>query len=70
LKFQVTVPSALARDAPPLTAGFLADDLAFFFALAFTARFLATGFFLAGFVLARFITFSPTADLKTARRHV
>src|SRR6187431_1471616 len=65
LKFQVTVPSALVRPAPLLTAGFLTDGFAvflagFFAALAFTAFFLATGF--AAFFLARFISFSPTAD--------
>ena len=71
LKFQVTVPSALVRPAPLLTAGFLTEDFAVFFAgfalatLAFTAFFLPTGLapdFFAAFFLARFISFSPTAD--------
>src|SRR6187551_2779818 len=55
LKFQVTVPSALALP-PSLTAGFLTEDFAVFF--AFAALFLATGLafdFLATFFLARFI---------------
>src|SRR6476620_3989419 len=60
LKFQVTVPSALARPAPLVTPVFVtADD--FFAVLAFTAFFLATGLafaFLAAFFLARFISFS------------
>src|SRR6185436_7864080 len=60
LKFHVTVPSALGW--PPglalrLAAGFFTDDFAVFFAWAFTAFFLATGFF-ATFFLARFIKFS------------
>src|ERR1051325_500776 len=63
LKFQVTVPSALARPGPLLTAGFLTADAFFavFFALALTAFFLAAGFtaFFATF-LARFIRFSPS----------
>ena len=47
LKFQVTVPSALVRPAPLLTAGFLTDGLRGllgrlpFATLAFTAFFLA-----------------------------
>src|SRR3569623_2846971 len=63
LKFQVTVPSALARPEFLFTAGFLTADAFFavFVALAFTA-FLAAGFaaFFATFFLARFIRFSPS----------
>src|SRR3954467_1503073 len=57
LKFQVTVPSDLAwpRCADlRLTAGFLTEDFAVFFALALTVFFFTAGF-LATFFLARFI---------------
>src|SRR5215212_8991463 len=64
LKFQVTVPSDLAwpdRADLRLTAGFLTEDFAVFFALALTVFLFATDF-LAIFFLARFINFSPQAD--------
>src|SRR5665213_1156478 len=72
LKFQVTVPSALAWPgllALRLTAGFLTDD--FFGALfAFKAFFFAPGLaFFATFFLARFIRSLPAA-VRPRRRHV
>src|SRR5882757_3294063 len=64
LKFQFTVPSDAALPGCAdfrLTAGFLTEDFAVFFALALMVLFFTTGF-LATFFLARFINFSPGAD--------